>query len=158
MTDRTTKTRNTDADFFGKTDSEFTSGQNAPDDGEDIEYAGLDDELKSIFDNLRLVGNAQDYSLDEVLAKAILREENLPENKVKIPVAASAFRPAARKKAKSGIGRIFKVREVEFQFQVMSMLLLFLASIGTVFVFTSTGQEVAKQFREIQVQAQVNPK
>lgn len=163
MADKITKTRNTDADFSGKTDSKFTSQPDAAGDGGgsggDIEYGGLDAELKSIFDGLRAVGSPQNYSLDEVLIKAIRREEEereLTADKVKIPVAEPAFSLPTGQNAKSGIGQIFRFREIEFQFQVVSMLLLFLASIGIVFVFTLTGQEVAKQFREIQVE--VSPK
>lgn len=162
MADKITKTRNTDADFSGKTDSKFTSQPDAAGGGGgDIEYGGLDAELKSIFDGLRAVGSPQNYSLDEVLIKAIRREEEeeqreLTADKVKIPVAEPAFSLPTGQNAKSGIGQIFRFREIEFQFQVVSMLLLFLASIGIVFVFTLTGQEVAKQFREIQVE--VSPK
>lgn len=148
MADKTTKMRN--ANFIKKTNGEFTAGHNTPN-AVNIEYDGLDEEIKSIFDNLRSVGSPQEYSLDEVLVKAIGTEKKLLENNVKI----SDGKPSSGifgKDGKSGRKQIFKIWDVELQFQLATMLILTLGSIYLVFILPLKGQEVTKHFREIQAQ------
>ncbi|HEX9960440.1 MAG TPA: hypothetical protein VGB00_05880 [Pyrinomonadaceae bacterium] len=148
MADKTTKTGN--ANFIRNTNDKFTAGQNTPS-GEDMECDGLDEELKSIFDDLRAVGSPQEYSLDEVLIKAIGAEKELSENKVKISSGKPAFGMFGENR-KSGAKQILKIWDVELQFQVATLLLLTLGSIYLVFILPLKGQEVTKHFREIQAQ------
>jgi hypothetical protein len=150
MADKTTDMRNADTNFVRKTDSEFTARQNTSND-ECIEYDGLDEELKSIFDNLRLVGSPQEYSLDEVLVKAIGKEKELSENKVKTSKGKPAF-SLSGKNVKSGIKHIFKIWRVELEIEVATMLLLTLGFICLVFILPLKGQQVTEHFRKIQFQ------
>lgn len=157
MADKTTETRNTN--FDGKTNCEFTSQENAAacsSSSSNDDIAVFDEEIKSIFDNLRLIGNPHDYSLDEALVKAIGAEkELLRRNKVKTSGEKNS-RGIFGKSVKFDIKQIFKISESDLQFQVMSILPLILASVCILFVLPLTGQEkelqVTEQFRKIQVQ------
>jgi hypothetical protein len=149
MADETTKMKDTNF-IRQETGSEFAAGQNAPN-ARDTEGDDLDEELKSIFDDLRLVGSPQEYSLDEVLVKAIRAEKESLENKVKTSGGKPPF-GAFGKDMKSGAKQAFKIWEGELQFQAATMLLLALGSICLVYILPLKGQEVTENFREIQVQ------
>jgi hypothetical protein len=70
MTDRAI-IRRSKQNLFGKESNESSNQQKEDYD----ECDELDAEIKSIFDELRLVGSSQNYSLDEVLEKALIEEK-----------------------------------------------------------------------------------
>jgi hypothetical protein len=60
-------------------------------DDENAECGGIDKEIEKIFDDLRLVGSPQKYTLTEVLTKAITAEKALLETKAEISREKAAF-------------------------------------------------------------------
>lgn len=70
MTDKPEKTKNKKIEFFRPVnDSGFENRV------EEIWCGGIDAEIENIFDDLRLIGDPQNQTLDEVLGKAIALEK-----------------------------------------------------------------------------------